>query len=1309
MRLLARGLDGREVCFAFEEAVDQLVHEGEPNGIRVRTETDYDDFGNPVAERRYGIFDRTGDEVFIERAFDTRPQTWLLDLVASETMRDGAGNRFAEQRFFHDDRGNVERTESWLDTEDRFVVAVSQRFDGFGNLIESTDARGNRRSIAYDILLHAFPVGESLHLGARDLLMSAEYDLGFGAVTVAVDFYGQRGEYAYDALGRLESRTMPGGAGESYQYQFGSPVSLVLKRVREDAQGATFDSYSYSDGYGRPLGTKVEAEGGRWRFLQAKAYNARKLEFRSWPPFSTDAPEYSLPDPALPHEERSYDAQGRLVETRLADGSVKREEHRPLAVAIYDGNDTAAGGEPDLRRLDGLGRITSVEERNGGETYLTRYGWNARGELETVTDALGNVKRFRFDSLGRLIEVKDPDRGLRRYAYDDVGNRVRSEDAKGQVISQAYDAANRVLEKVHAGAGAGGADAAEAVYHYDEPAGVLDFGDGSSGNARNVLGRLAWVEDRSGEEHYSYDERGNIEWVLKRLRAPGTGVLVPYRTRRSYDLLNREAEIIFPDNDRLRTVRGTGSFIQRIDGGPQGGIILAAADYAPSGQPVRLRLGNGIESVYEYDAAQRLTRLRAMNAAGLEILHESLAYDQVSNVIEILDRRSLVEVPAGSPRRRTAQFAYDDLHRLTQVRYGDGPSGGRIDYVYDALGNLLVQSTPPAGQTGHLDDASVNLGALAYQGGRSGRDGRLASDPPGPHAVTGTASGRRFSYDASGNLDLLDGAALKWDFEDRLEGFTQGKIEAEYLHDHARRRVSKRVLDGRALEETVYPDPAFEIRNGSPVKYALLDGRRLARIHGMLDPTRERVQRLTLAAGWNLIAAAVESPASLRDAFGSDAAFYEARGSDYRPVDSSVAVPAGKALWVHAPAARLVVLRGRYPVAPDGRSPGPLHAWPLLEPFRPAAHLDSSASLMVYDAAGRRWLRRDPSLPSFLSDAPEGLGAAQAFWSPGELTLRPSAAAPQATVFYHQDHLGSTAAVTDAGGGLLEERAHYPFGAVRNVHRPAAAGGGAHHDFTGKERDPESGLMVMGARGYLDLAGVFLSPDPRFADAALLPSGSSADQQSFSAFLANPQMGNLYAYATRNPLKFVDPSGLEIVYSKVLRDSPVFQEALELFKSTQEGKRLLASVEQSGARVTLRAGRGWLWNPVAKKVQEWAALTQPLGPKDYRVTINLIEAKGKFKDKDDLIIDIANSIHHELRHIEGEVNSWRLREVRGVLRTLDKFAQDHQLPSAPIDPILRMGNEVHRALDTYKTPSDDPFSATFQKQAEEARLFQRRD
>ncbi len=70
--------------------------------------------------------------------------------------------------------------------------------------------------------------------------------------------------------------------------------------------------------------------------------------------------------------------------------------------------------------------------------------------------------------------------------------------------------------------------------------------------------------------------------------------------------------------------------------------------------------------------------------------------------------------------------------------------------------------------------------------------------------------------------------------------------------------------------------------------------------------------------------------------------------------------------------------------------------------------------------------------------------------------------------------------------------------------------------FTGKERDSESGLDYFGARYDASSLGRFMTPDPLMA----------------SAHASNPQTWNRYSYALNNPLRYVDPTGLENCDSK---------------------------------------------------------------------------------------------------------------------------------------------------------------------------------
>jgi len=115
------------------------------------------------------------------------------------------------------------------------------------------------------------------------------------------------------------------------------------------------------------------------------------------------------------------------------------------------------------------------------------------------------------------------------------------------------------------------------------------------------------------------------------------------------------------------------------------------------------------------------------------------------------------------------------------------------------------------------------------------------------------------------------------------------------------------------------------------------------------------------------------------------------------------------------------------------------------------------------------------------------------------------------------DHLGSTRVIANEQQTPTQRWDYFPFGetipATLSGRSLVTGYGGTSSDpleFTGKERDAETGLDYFGARYFSSAQGRFTSPDP------LLNSGHPTD----------PQSWNRYSYTLNNPLKYVDPDGL---------------------------------------------------------------------------------------------------------------------------------------------------------------------------------------
>jgi RHS repeat-associated protein len=143
--------------------------------------------------------------------------------------------------------------------------------------------------------------------------------------------------------------------------------------------------------------------------------------------------------------------------------------------------------------------------------------------------------------------------------------------------------------------------------------------------------------------------------------------------------------------------------------------------------------------------------------------------------------------------------------------------------------------------------------------------------------------------------------------------------------------------------------------------------------------------------------------------------------------------------------------------------------------------------------------------------------------------------------YYLSDHLGSTTMVVSAAGAIENESDYYPWGGELKI---SAADAGNHYKFTGKERDPESGLDYFGARYYGNGLGRFTTADPLMLQ-----------KQKFT----DPQQWNMYQYARDNPLRFVDPTGKAIQLSDDAKERAKQVAGFQQAVGKEAGKYLYAS------------------------------------------------------------------------------------------------------------------------------------------------------
>ncbi len=114
--------------------------------------------------------------------------------------------------------------------------------------------------------------------------------------------------------------------------------------------------------------------------------------------------------------------------------------------------------------------------------------------------------------------------------------------------------------------------------------------------------------------------------------------------------------------------------------------------------------------------------------------------------------------------------------------------------------------------------------------------------------------------------------------------------------------------------------------------------------------------------------------------------------------------------------------------------------------------------------------------------------------------------------YLHRDNMGSTSAVTDEAGSVIERLAYEPFGKRRFSYgsldtNNTVVGVNTNRGYTNHEHLDTVGLIHMNGRVYDPVIGRFMTADPII---------QAAD---------NLQSYNRYAYVMNNPFMYTDPSG----------------------------------------------------------------------------------------------------------------------------------------------------------------------------------------
>ncbi len=172
------------------------------------------------------------------------------------------------------------------------------------------------------------------------------------------------------------------------------------------------------------------------------------------------------------------------------------------------------------------------------------------------------------------------------------------------------------------------------------------------------------------------------------------------------------------------------------------------------------------------------------------------------------------------------------------------------------------------------------------------------------------------------------------------------------------------------------------------------------------------------------------------------------------------------------------------------------------------ASVSGVSSSYSYDGDGRRASKTvggagtsytydvNASLPVLLDD-----GTRKYVWGLGLAYAVDSSGSP---LVYHSDGLGSVRALTDSAGSIVQTYLYDEYGVVTSTQGSISQP----FQYTGEQRDGETGFMYLRARMYDPGMGRFMGRDPLLG------------------MIGSPLTLNRYSYIENDPVNATDPSGL---------------------------------------------------------------------------------------------------------------------------------------------------------------------------------------
>ncbi|MCM1497040.1 MAG: DUF6531 domain-containing protein [Clostridium sp.] len=553
---------------------------------------------------------------------------------------------------------------------------------------------------------------------------TVSYTYRNGMLDTLTDRSGNTHSFTYDANGNVVQYIDGDGVVTDYQVDVSGRVTEESV-VMDNGQKATV-AYTYDD-YGKRL-SKTDAEGNTTRYVYDE--EDRLIEEKR-----PDGKSFTY----------SYDHNGNVTKIVCPDGSTTAE-------AVYDSAGNALSLTDTLKGIQTASysagsQLLSMVQSNGGEIKYAYYG---NGLLKSQTDAKGNTTTLVYDKAGRISRVTDGAGAVTSFGYDKDGNLSFIENALGNSTKMEYNAYRKIIRQTDNNGNV-------TKYDYDKAMNCTRVTDAEGGitefayDARGQIVSMTRKGDTKQEDvtlSISYDNLGNVVSLTD-----GEG-----NTRRMEYDLNSNLTAVY-DAKGVMTESYTYDCMGNCTGVTDAFGHVTKNSYDAMGNLVKqMNVAAGNAATYSYVGGRYLAS--STDALGNTA---SAAYDSMGNLATLTN-----------PNGGVTSYRYDLNNNLTDEIIGEdyhvrytynaqnlaasktNSRSQKTAYEYDALGRITRQ-TDEAGVIEYTYDANDNV--LKVQETVGDKTSTITRTYDGLNRVTSYEDARGnqigYRYDRAGNLVKL--------------------------------------------------------------------------------------------------------------------------------------------------------------------------------------------------------------------------------------------------------------------------------------------------------------------------------------------------------------------------------------------------------------------------------------------------------------------------------------------------------------------------------------------------------------------------